>query len=230
MYVKKLTALFLSALLLLSLSGCGAKKDDAETAAADGAATGAEAILNEKIAQYKENENPVAVIVMESGESIVMELYKDVAPQTVKNFITLANKGFYDGLTFHRIDPTFMIQGGDPNGDGSGGPGYEIFGEFSNNGWENDLSHTRGVVSMARRGSQTNPASMYNTAGSQFFICVKDSTFLDGDYAAFGKVLEGMDVVDGIANAEATGSRGETPVNPRVMQLVRVAENGAVQN
>ena len=218
-------ALLLAALMLAAVTGCGAKKEPADaTAPAGEAGQSAEEILNAQLEKYKDNENPVAVIVMDSGECIVMELYKDIAPQTVQNYITLANKGFYDGLTFHRIDPTFMIQGGDPDGDGSGGPGYEIFGEFSNNGFQNDLSHTRGVVSMARRGSQTNPTSMYNTAGSQFFICVKDSTFLDGDYAAFGRVLEGMDVVDAIANAEAGGARGETPVSPRVMQLVRVSE------
>ena len=224
---KKLPALFLAVLLAASFAGCAGNKESTEASASEkNDVQGVEAILNEKAEQYKDHEDPVAVIVMDSGDCIVMELYKDVAPQTVKNFISLANKGFYDGLTFHRIDPTFMIQGGDPEGNGSGGPGYEIFGEFSNNGFRNDLSHERGVVSMARRGSQTNPEQMYNTAGSQFFICVKDSTFLDGDYAAFGRVLEGMETVDEIANAEGAGPRGETPVNPRVMQLVRVTQGG----
>ncbi len=228
MNTKKLTAFFLAALMLASLAGCAAKKNNAEASASEkDGAQGAQAILDEKIEQYKDNADPVAVIVMDSGACIVMELYKNIAPQTVQNFTTLANKGFYDGLTFHRINPSFMIQGGDPAGNGTGGPGYEIFGEFSNNGFRNDLSHTRGVVSMARRGSKTNPESMYNTAGSQFFICVQDSTFLDGDYAAFGRVLEGMEVVDEIANAER---QGETPVAPCVMQMVRVAEAASAQN
>ncbi len=220
-------AALLAALFLLALTGCGSNMKNAsaslngakDQAAANGAS------LEEIAQQYADNKNPVAIIEMDEGGCIVMELYKDIAPITVQNFISLANSGFYDGLTFHRIDPSFMIQGGDPDGNGTGGPGYEIEGEFSNNGHKNDLSHTRGVVSMARRGSQTNPESMYNTAGSQFFIVVQDSTFLDGDYAAFGKVLEGMDVVDGIANAERSG---ETPVSPRVMKTVRVAEGGTI--
>lgn len=144
-------------------------------------------------------ENPTIVtMTMENGGEVVMELYPDVAPKTVENFVKLASDGFYNGLTFHRVIPGFMIQGGDPDGNGTGGPDHSVEGEFSNNGFENDLSHERGVVSMAR---SQDPDS----AGSQFFIVVEDSTFLDGDYAAFGKVTEGMDVVDEIVSVE-TGS------------------------
>uniref|UniRef100_UPI0038B30FB8 peptidylprolyl isomerase n=1 Tax=Metabacillus schmidteae TaxID=2730405 RepID=UPI0038B30FB8 len=128
---------------------------------------------------------------MENGDVIKVELYPNVAPNTVNNFISLANSGFYNGLIFHRVIPGFMIQGGDPEGSGMGGPDYSIEGEFSSNGFENDVKHERGVISMAR-------AQDPNSAGSQFFIMVADSAQLDGDYAAFGKVTEGMDAVDKI--------------------------------
>ena len=134
-------------------------------------------------------------ITMENGGVINAELYPDIAPVTVENFVSLINKNFYDGLTFHRIIPGFMIQGGDPDGSGMGGPGYSIKGEFTSNGFENNLKHERGVLSMARTG---NP----NSAGSQFFIMVSSSPHLDGEYASFGKVTSGMEVVDGIVNTE----------------------------
>ena len=136
--------------------------------------------------------NPTVTIEMESGGTIVAELYPDVAPNTVANFIELASSGFYDGLIFHRVISGFMIQGGDPQGTGMGGPGYCIKGEFTENGFENDLSHTRGVLSMAR-------AMDPDSAGSQFFIMHQDGPFLDGQYAAFGKVIEGIENVDKIA-------------------------------
>ena len=139
--------------------------------------------------------NPVVTIEMEKGGTIKVELYPDVAPNTVNNFIDLVNKGFYDGTIFHRVIPGFMIQGGDPQGSGMGGPGYGIKGEFKINGFNNDLTHTRGVISMARA---QNP----NSAGSQFFIMHEDSPHLDGQYAAFGKAIEGMEVVDEIANVK----------------------------
>ena len=132
-----------------------------------------------------------AVIEMENGGKIRLELYPDVAPVSVKNFFKLVESGFYDGLTFHRVVPGFVIQGGCPLGNGTGGPGWHIRGEFASNGFRNDLKHTRGVLSMAR-------AMDPNSAGSQFFIMVEDAPHLDGDYAAFGKVTEGMDVVDEI--------------------------------
>ena len=137
--------------------------------------------------------NPIITITMDDGKDIKIELYPDIAPITVENFVKLVKDGFYDGLTFHRIIPGFMIQGGDPEGTGMGGPGWSIKGEFSSNGVKNDLKHTRGVISMAR---SMNP----NSAGSQFFIMHQDSPHLDGEYAAFGKVTEGMDEVDRIAS------------------------------
>lgn len=136
--------------------------------------------------------NPEVTITMEEGGVIRAELYPDVAPNTVKNFVSLVSKGYYDGLIFHRVIEGFMIQGGCPQGSGTGGPGYSIKGEFLQNGFANDLKHTRGVLSMAR-------SMMPDSAGSQFFIMHEDSPHLDGSYAAFGKVVEGMDVVDRIA-------------------------------
>ena len=136
--------------------------------------------------------NPVVTIIMENGDVMKAELYPEVAPNTVNNFISLVKKGYYDGLIFHRVIRGFMIQGGCPQGTGMGGPGYTIKGEFSQNGFKNDLKHTEGVLSMAR-------SMMPNSAGSQFFIMHKDAPHLDGAYAAFGKVTEGMDVVNKIA-------------------------------
>ncbi len=137
--------------------------------------------------------NPIVTIEMENGRTIKAELYPEIAPNTVNNFISLINKGFYNGLIFHRVIEGFMIQGGCPDGNGTGDPGYSIKGEFSGNGFTNDLKHERGVLSMAR-------SVLPNSAGSQFFIMHKDSPHLDGQYAAFGKVTEGMDVVDSIAS------------------------------
>ncbi len=137
--------------------------------------------------------NPIVTIEMENGDIMKAELYPAVAPNTVNNFISLVKKGFYDGLIFHRVIKGFMIQGGCPDGTGMGGPGYCIKGEFSHNGFQNDLAHTPGVLSMAR-------TMMPNTAGSQFFLMHKTSPHLDGEYAAFGKVIEGLEIVDKIAN------------------------------
>lgn len=137
--------------------------------------------------------NPIVTITMENGDIMKAELYPEIAPNTVNNFISLIQEGFYNGLTFHRVIPDFMIQGGCPIGNGTGGPGYSIKGEFSQNGFPNALAHTEGVLSMARA---MNP----NSAGSQFFIMHKDAPHLDGAYAAFGKITQGMDVVDRIAN------------------------------
>ena len=153
-----------------------------------------------------DEQNPIVTLTMESGDKILIELYPKVAPNTVNSFISLINKKFYDGVIFHRVIPDFMIQGGDPEGTGRGGPGYMLFGEFSNNDFINDLKHTRGVLSMARRGNPYDPPSAYNTAGSQFFIMVADAPFLDNDYTAFGKVTEGMDVADKIVNSPRDGN------------------------
>lgn len=140
-------------------------------------------------------QNPIVTIEMESGNTIKVELYPDVAPETVKNFVALASEGFYDGIIFHRVIPHFMIQGGDPNGTGMGGSKKNIRGEFTGNGFQNDLQHDRGVISMARTADP-------NSASSQFFIVVEKSTHLDGQYASFGKVIEGMDEVDRIVNVK----------------------------
>ncbi len=137
--------------------------------------------------------NPIVTIEMENGDIMKAELYPEIAPNTVNNFLSLVNKGFYDGLIFHRVIPGFMIQGGCPSGTGMGDPGYSIYGEFTSNGFRNDLRHTRGVLSMARA---MNP----NSAGSQFFIMVDDAPHLDGQYASFGKVIEGMEAADRIVS------------------------------
>ncbi len=155
--------------------------------------------------------NPVVTITMENGNTIKLELYPDIAPNTVNNFISLVNKGFYDGLIFHRVIEDFMIQGGCPSGTGMGGPGYSIPGEFSANGFENTLKHTTGVISMAR-------SQMPDSAGSQFFIMHKDAPHLDGSYAAFGKVVDGMETVDRIATVATDYS--DKPLAPQVMKSV----------
>ena len=165
--------------------------------------------------------HPKVMIEMENGGKITMELYPEYAPETVENFVSLVKSGFYDGLTFHRIVDGFMAQGGDPEGNGQGGSEKTIKGEFSQNGFsQNTLSHTRGVVSMAR---SQDPDS----ASSQFFICYDDASFLDGQYAAFGKVIDGMDVVDDFCKVERTANElGEqaTPKTPLVMKKVTVVE------
>ena len=161
--------------------------------------------------------NPIVTITMANGDIMKAELYPDVAPNTVNNFISLVKKGFYDGLVFHRVIRGFMIQGGCPQGTGMGGPGYSIKGEFSYNGFANDLKHTPGVVSMARA---MNP----NSAGSQFFIMHETSPHLDGQYAAFGKVTEGMDVVNKIA--ETTTDYSDRPLEPQMIKSMTVETFG----
>ena len=163
--------------------------------------------------------NPVFEIIMQNGGRMKGELYPETAPQSVGNFIALANSGFYDGLTFHRCIPGFMIQGGCPNGTGTGGPGYCIKGEFAQNGRENPIKHTYGVLSMAR-------SMMKDSAGSQFFVMTSDSPHLDGAYAAFGKVLEGMDVAEAIVSVKT--DRSDRPAVPQVIQSIRVETNGQV--
>ena len=161
--------------------------------------------------------NPAITIDMETGDSIVAELYPEQAPQSVFNFISLIHKGFYDGLTFHRIIPGFMIQGGCPDGTGMGGPGYCIKGEFLFNGVDNPIKHKRGVLSMARSQSP-------NSAGSQFFIMHADAKHLDGQYAAFGKVTEGMDVVDQIATTKT--DRNDRPLAEQKIRRITVDTHG----
>ncbi|MGH4050897.1 MAG: peptidylprolyl isomerase [Clostridium sp.] len=159
------------------------------------------------------DKNPMVTIEMEDGSIIKIELYPEIAPNTVRNFVSLVQSKFYDGLIFHRVITDFMIQGGDPEGTGTGGPGYEISGEFSNNGFENALKHERGVISMARSAD-------LDSAGSQFFIMVKDTSSLDGDYAPFGKVTQGLETVDKIVAVEKDGS--DKPTKDQKMKKVTV--------
>lgn len=161
--------------------------------------------------------NPIVTIEMTNGAVMKAELYPEIAPNTVKNFISLCQKGFYDGVIFHRVIPGFMIQGGDPDGRGTGGPGYAIRGEFTANGFKNDLRHTRGVLSMAR-------TSYPDSAGSQFFIMVEDAPHLDGQYAAFGKVIEGMETADQIVGVITDFA--DRPVQDQKMKKVTVQTFG----
>ena len=200
--VKKIIALLLGLMMLCSLA-CA--KEATSAPAAEKTETKEETNVDKT--------HPIATITMKDGGVIELELYPEIAPESVKNFISLSNSGFYDGLIFHRVIAGFMIQGGDPDGKGTGGPGYCIKGEFSANGVKNDLSHLRGVISMAR-------AQPFDSAGSQFFICHADSQFLDGQYAAFGKVTSGLDVVDRIAKT-TTDSR-DKPYKDQIMETVRV--------
>ena len=156
------------------------------------------------------NQNPIVTIEMENGDIMKAELYPEIAPNTVNNFISLIQKGYYDGVIFHRVIPGFMIQGGDPDGTGMGGPGYSIKGEFTQNGFKNDLKHTPGVLSMAR-------TMIPDSAGSQFFIMHETSPHLDGAYAAFGKLIEGLEVVDKIA-------RVKTDYSDRPMEMQKMAK------
>lgn len=163
------------------------------------------------------NTNPIVTIEMADGGIMKAELYPEIAPNTVNNFISLVNKGYYDGVIFHRIIPGFMIQGGDPDGTGMGGPGYCIKGEFSHNGFENNLLHTKGVLSMAR-------TMIPDSAGSQFFIMHAAAPHLDGEYAAFGKLIEGEDILDKIATVETDWN--DRPMKPQVMNKVTVETFG----
>ncbi|MFF3100216.1 peptidylprolyl isomerase [Viridibacillus arvi] len=205
MFAKsKLVFLVFSIMAVIALTGCGTSKDE-------------EKVKDTSSYASEVKEKPVVTITMENDQKIVMELDPEVAPNTVANFVSLVKEGFYDGLIFHRVIPGFMVQGGDPTGNGTGGPDYAIKGEFLANGFENNLKHDRGVVSMAR---SQDP----NSAGSQFFIMVDTSEQLDGEYAAFGKVTEGMDVVDEIVNAERNES--DKPLKEQKMKKVEVDTKG----
>ena len=162
-------------------------------------------------------QNPIVTITMKGGDVMKLELYPEIAPESVNNFVSLVNKGFYNGLIFHRVIRGFMIQGGWPDGNGMGGPGYSIPGEFAMNGFENTLKHTEGVLSMAR-------SMMPDSAGSQFFIMHKNSPHLDGQYAAFGKIVEGMDIVNKIA--ETPTDYSDRPLEDQVMETVTVETFG----
>ena len=194
--------------LSLVLAGCGTAKKDDNTAEE-----------TKKQADYASEvkEKPVVTITMANDEKIVIELEPSVAPNTVANFVSLVEEGYYDGLIFHRVIPGFMIQGGDPDGNGSGGPEYTIEGEFSSNGFENNLKHERGVISMARTQDP-------NSAGSQFFIMVEAAPNLDGEYAAFGKVIEGMETVDAIVDVDRDNK--DKPLEDQQMKTVEVDTKG----
>lgn len=197
--IKKIISVLFTVVLLCGMfSSC---KSDAEKQAS----------------KNEEKSHPVATIAVKDYGVIVVELYQDIAPNTVANFISLAKEGFYNGLTFHRVINGFMIQGGDPDGNGTGGPGYSIKGEFTANGFENNLSHVPGVISMAR-------ATPYDSAGSQFFICTADCTGLDGQYASFGKVTSGLDVAYEIAKQGSNSN--STPDEPIVIERIVVDTKG----
>ncbi|PLS17493.1 peptidylprolyl isomerase [Bacillus sp. M6-12] len=198
---------------LFLLSGCGTDSDRGreENKQAD-KQTSEGAVYPKDV-----KNNPTVTITMENGGKIKLELYPKIAPNTVANFVSLIEKDYYNGVIFHRVIPEFMIQGGDPAGNGTGGPDYSIAGEFSANGYENTLKHTRGILSMARTQEP-------NSAGSQFFIMVADAPSLDGSYAAFGKVLEGMEVVDAIVAAERDPS--DKPLKDQKMKTVEVDTKG----
>lgn len=207
----KLGLLFLTLVVILATIGCGSQtpntaslqptnKDNTQT--------------QSKVDTPTVKNNPIVTITMANEEQIKVELYPNVAPNTVKSFISLVQKGFYNGLIFHRVIPGFMIQGGDPNGNGTGGPGYSIKGEFANNGFANNLKHERGVISMGR--TQQN----LNSAGSQFFIMAATVPSLDKDYAAFGKVVSGMEAVDKIVNSPR--DKADKPLTNQVMKSVTV--------
>ncbi len=211
---SKIGTILITALLAITLVGCKSSSNSGDKNTSSGNSDNASAneYLSKETEKKSDDKNPVATIEMEDGEIIKIELYPETAPNTVRNFINLANSSFYDGLIFHRVKEGFMIQGGDPDGNGTGGPDYSIYGEFSNNNFENTLSHERGVISMAR--SQNN-----NSAGSQFFIMHADDKGLDGEYAAFGKVVEGLDVVDSIAT---TKTKNEKPVKDAKIKSITV--------
>lgn len=204
---KGLVGVLILVMAVALLAACGNEKssDDSDNQASNG----------DYASQV--TENPIVTITMENDEKIIVELEPKVAPNTVANFISLVEDGFYDGLIFHRVIPDFMVQGGDPDGTGMGGPDYSIKGEFSSNGFENTLAHERGVLSMARSNDP-------DSAGSQFFIMVAEATHLDGDYAAFGKVIEGMDVVDKVVAVERDGS--DKPLEEQKMKTVEVDTKG----
>lgn len=213
MFVRLKLFYFVITMILagILLTGCGTQAENEQTSEK------AEKTSERNDYSSEVKENPIVTIMMENDEKVVLELDPAAAPNTVANFISLVEKGFYDGLIFHRVIPDFMIQGGDPEGTGAGGPGYSIKGEFTSNGFENNMKHERGVISMAR----TNDP---NSAGSQFFIMVKEAQHLDGEYAAFGKVIEGMETVDKIVSVERNSA--DKPLKDQKMKSVTVDTKG----
>lgn len=206
--MKKIkTLIVISFFVLISLTGCSKTKEQPKPDPSS------------EVQDFSKDTNPIVTIEMEDGGIIKLELYPDIAPNTVNNFIKLVEDSFYDGLLFHRVIPGFMIQGGDPKGTGTGGPGYTIKGEFSQNNFDNPISHKRGIISMAR--SKGN-----DTAGSQFFIVTTDAPHLDGSYAAFGNVVEGMDTVDRIVSVDTNQDNRPVEGKEQVMKRVTVDTKG----
>ncbi len=212
-FLKKWMLLIASIIFVSLLVACQGSNENAknnengESTGNDVRSKSAEDVINEELP------HPIVTMTMENGGEVTIQLIPEVAPNTVNNFISLVEDGFYNGLIFHRVIPGFMIQGGDPSGNGTGGPGYSIKGEFNNNGFDNNLTHERNVISMAR---SQHPDS----AGSQFFIMVDDAPHLDGEYAAFGIVTAGMDVVDDIVNAER--DKMDKPLEDQTIKSVEV--------
>ncbi|MGM0523807.1 MAG: peptidylprolyl isomerase [Bacillota bacterium] len=216
--MKKIILLLSSIAMMTILIGCADTPSDESTEETAGDTLTFEAEQTNFYDTYPEvTDNPVATIELTTDETIQLELYPNTAPNTVANFISLAETGFYDGVIFHRIIKDFMIQGGDPLGNGLGGPDYSIPGEFESNGFDNDLLHEPGVISMARSQSP-------DSAGSQFFIMHKTSTHLDGEYAGFGKVIEGMDVVNKLATTET--DQNDAPVEEQQIETITVDTKG----
>ena len=215
-HYKKMFSLLVVCLGLFLLSGCSSEYEAGREKQETNITT--ESDVSENVTPA--DASCTAVIEVADYGTITVELDKDAAPETVSNFVSLAKDGFYNGLTFHRIIDGFMIQGGDPEGNGTGGSDQTIIGEFSENGFENKLTHTRGVISMARSDD-------YNSASSQFFIVHEDSTFLDGSYAAFGYVTDGMDIVDAICkDAKPIDSNGSIPPEEQpIIESIRIVEN-----
>ncbi len=211
--MKKLFSIFIMLISLSLLTGCKIKDNDLGiNFKIDG---------NEASIDY-DTENPLVAMKIENYGAIIIELYPDIAPNTVNNFISLTKSGFYDNNTFHRLAKGFVLQGGDPTGTGTGGPGYHIQGEFSANNFKNDLKHTKGIVSMAR-------SSLPNSAGSQFFIMLGTNTSLDGNYAAFGKVVKGMEIIEEIEEKEAV-NKDESLKNTLKITKAIVDTKGTVYN
>ena len=211
--MKKIVSLFIMLISLSLLTGCRIKDNDL--------GINFNVDSNEASIDY-ETENPLVAMKIKGYGAIIIELYPDVAPNTVNNFISLTKSGFYNNNTFHRLAKGFVLQGGDPTGTGTGGPGYHIQGEFTSNGFKNDLKHTRGIVSMAR-------SSLPNSAGSQFFIMLGTAEHLDGDYAAFGKVVKGMETIEAIEKkAETISAKSDQLKENLVIEKALVDTKGSV--
>lgn len=210
--ISVLVACVISISIICVLCSCGKSSDTGSDNTVNETENASSDVKTENIPS--DAKNPVVTIEMENGGTITAELYYNKAPNSVKNFISLINKGFYDGVIFHRVIPGFVIQGGDPEGTGMGGPGYTIKGEFPSNDFDNDAKHLRGALSMARG------AYSFDSAGSQFFICVADRPDLDGNYAVFGQVVDGMDIVDEIVSSER--DQNDKPLKDNVIKKVTV--------